>query len=392
MTGPDVDKHSKKPRNLTIDVEANASEPSVEAAGNAVQEAIENETAENVAIFEAGDNATPTEPLVMAAEPIPVVTKASSGAGTFAKIGSGILGGVIALIGGAGLQYAGKLPSFGNSAALTSLQEQVTKLVAAPSVDPATIDALTKAQADIAAQIASTNDAIAQIKAAPAGDDAAALEQKISALESQIAVLPAGGTAGDGAAFKALSDKVAALEAAPQSANGAGAVALAIAASGLKAAIDRGGSFMNELETYATVAPASADIEALRTLAAKGVPSKADLVSGFSDAANAMLSASRVSDPNLGFFAQLTESAKNLVKARPVGDIAGDTPEALVARMEIDLGRGDLDGVLAESAKLPDASKKAGAEYLSAVTARRDTDGLVTKALAAAITAAGAKQ
>ncbi len=392
MTGPDVDKHSKKPRNLTIDVEANAAEPNVEAAGNAVQEAIENETAENVAIFEAGDNATPTEPLVMAAEPIPVVTKASSGAGTFAKIGSGILGGVIALIGGAGLQYAGKLPSFGNSAALTTLQEQVTKLAAATAVDPATIDALTKAQADIAAQIASTNDAIAQIKAAPAGDDAAALEQKISALESQIAVLPAGGTAGDGAAFKALSDKVAALETAPQSANGAGAVALAIAASGLKAAIDRGGSFMNELETYATVAPASADIDALRTLAAKGVPSKADLVSGFSDAANAMLSASRVSDPNLGFFAQLTESAKNLVKARPVGDIAGDTPEALVARMEIDLGRGDLDGVLAESAKLPDASKKAGAEYLSAVTARRDTDGLVTKALAAAITAAGAKQ
>jgi hypothetical protein len=387
MTGPDVEKHSKKPRNVTIDLEANAGEPNVEAAENAA-----HETIENTAIFGAGDDAQ-AEPSVTAAEPTPspVITKSSSGAGTFAKIGSGILGGVIALIGGAGLQYAGKLPSFGNSAALTTLQEQVTKLAATQAVDPAAIDALTKAQADIAAQIASTNDAIAQIKAAPAGDGAAALEQKISALESQIAALPAGGAVGDGAAFKALSDKVAALEAAPQSSNGAGAVALAIAASGLKAAIDRGGSFMNELETYATVAPASADIDALRTLAAKGVPSKADLVSGFSDAANAMLSASRLSDPNLGFFAQLTESAKNLVKARPVGDIGGDTPEALVARMEIDLGRGDLDGVLAESVKLPEAAKTSGADFLSSVAARRDTDSLVTKALAAAITAAGAK-
>ncbi len=390
MTGPDVDKHSKKPRNVTIDLEANALESNVEAAENAAHGAVED-----VTIFGATENA-PTETPVPATgpTPTPVASKSSSAAGTFAKIGSGVLGGAIALIGGAGLQYAGKLPGFGNSAALATLQDQVTKLVSAPAVNTTAIDALAKAQAHFAAQIASANDAIAQIKAAPAGDSAAALEQKVSALESALNGVVSQAPGADPAlnpAFKALSDKVAALEAAPQSSNGAGAVALAIAASGLKAAIDRGGSFMNELETYATVAPGSPDIDALRTLAAKGVPSKADLVSGFSDAANAMLSASRVSDPNLGFFAQLAESAKNLVKARPVGDIAGDTPEALVARMEIDLRRGDLDSVLSESVKLPDASKKVGADYLGAVAARRDTDSLVTKALAAAITAAGAK-
>ena len=391
MTGPDVDKHSKKPRNVTIDLEANAVDSNVEAAENAA-----HGTVENVEIFGNADVAPEETPVVPEpSAPEVAIVKSSSGAGTVAKIGSGILGGVIALIGGAGLQYAGQLPSFGNSAALTTLQEQVTKLAAAPVMDPAAIDALTKAQADFTAQIASANEAIAQLKATPAGEGSAALADKVTALEAAMNGVMSQAPGADPAlnsAFKALSDKVAALEAAPQSSNGAGAVALAIAASGLKAAIDRGGSFMNELETYASVAPASADIEALRTLAAKGVPSKADLVSAFSDAANAMLSASRVSDPNLGFFAQLTESAKNLVKARPVGDIAGDTAEALVARMEIDLGRGDLDGVLSEGAKLPDASKKAGADFLSAVTARRDTDSLVTKALAAAITAAGAKQ
>jgi hypothetical protein len=388
MTGPDVDKHSKKPRNVTIELEATNVEPSIEAAENAANEAVESG-----AIFGPADTVEPiiSDPVLSASDAGAASVKASSGAGTLAKIGSGLLGGIVALVGAAGLQYAGKLPSFSQGASLVTLQAQVDKLSAIPAFDPAAIEGLAKGQTDLTSQVASISDAVAQIKATPIGDSAAAFEQKIAALEAQVASLSAGGAAGDGAALKALSDKVAALETAPQSSNGAGAVALAIAASGLKAAIDRGGSFVNEFETYATVAPASPDVEALRTLAAKGVPSKAELVSGYSDAANVMLSATRVTDPNLGLIAQLTESAKNLVKARPVGDIAGDTPEALLARMEIDLGRGDLEGMLNESAKLPDAAKTAGAAYLASIAARRDTDSLVTKALAAAITAAGAK-
>ncbi len=148
---------------------------------------------------------------------------------------------------------------------------------------------------------------------------------------------------------------------------------------------------MSELETYATVAPASPDVEALRTLAASGVPSRQDLINGFSDAANAMIAASRVPDPNASIWSRLGDSAKNLVKARPVGDIPGDSPEALVARMEVALGRGELDAVLAEAAKLPDAAKTAGAAFLDQVKARRDTDSLVTKALSLALTAAGGK-
>ena len=148
---------------------------------------------------------------------------------------------------------------------------------------------------------------------------------------------------------------------------------------------------MAELETYATVAPSSPDVEALRTLAASGVPSRQDLINGFSDAANAMLAATRVPDPDAGILDRLADSAKNLVKARPVGDIPGDSPEALVARMEVALGRGDLDAVLGEAAKLPDAAKTAGAAYLDQIKARRDTDGLVTKALSLALTAAGGK-
>jgi hypothetical protein len=394
MPGPEY--HSKKPKAVTIDLTANA-----DAAKMAEPEAAPGDTAENV-------NEEIAEPVskaetIAAPSSHPSSTSASSSSaskrsdnsseGFFGKLVAGILGGVIALAGGAGLQTAGYLPSFGGAAELATLKAQVEKLAAAPAaaaIDPPALAALGSAQDELTRKV----DALTAGGASAAGAAAlSALQDRIAALETEMAK-GASGAAADQTqvqAFKDLTAKVTALEASSPAANGSAAVALAIAASGLKAAIDRGGPFMAELETYATVAPASPDVEALRTLAASGVPSRQDLINGFSAAANAMLSASQAPDPNAGVFSRLADSAKNLVKARPVGDIPGDSPEALVARMEVALGRGDLDAVLTEAAKLPVEAKTAGAAYLDLVKARRDTDGLVTKALSLALAAAGGK-
>ncbi len=394
MPGPEI--HSKKPKAVTIDLTANpdAAKTAAAVAKDAAEAADKVETV----IKEA---AKPVESKEPASAPIgsssassaSSAAPAKSSGGFFGKLGAGIVGGLIALGGGAGLQATGYLPPFGGSAELAALKAQVEKLAAAPvapAFDPAALTALGDAQKELARKV----EALAAA-GAPAADTAAlnALQDKITALENALAN-GASVTIADPAqsqAFADLTAKVAALEAKPAGGDGAGAVALAIAASGLKAAIDRGGPFMSELETYATVAPASPDVEALRALAASGVPSRQDLINGFSDAANAMIAASRVPDPNASIWSRLGDSAKNLVKARPVGDIPGDSPEALVARMEVALGRGELDAVLAEAAKLPDAAKSAGAAYLDQVKARRDTDGLVTKALSLALSAAGGK-
>ncbi len=90
------------------------------------------------------------------------------------------------------------------------------------------------------------------------------------------------------------------------------------------------------------------------------------------------------------FLTGLTASAKSLVRSRPVGVIEGDSPEALVARMEVAVSKGDLDAALAEAGKLPDAARAAGIDYIGRLTARRDTDALVTRALTSALSAAGA--
>jgi hypothetical protein len=391
MPGPE--NHSKKPKAVTIDLTANADAAEAAAPESAPDEAAES-AVEQIAepVSSAETIASPSSHSSSTSSSASKQSAISSG-GFFGKLGAGMLGGVIALAGGAALQAAGYLPSFGGAAELTTLKAQVEKLAAAPAapaIDPAALAALAGAQTELAQRV----DALAASGSSAANPSAlSALQEKIAALETSLAN-GAPATASDptrSQAFRDLTAKVAALETSAPAANGSAAVALAIAASGLKAAIDRGGPFMSELETYATVAPASPDVAALRALAASGVPSRQDLTNGFSGAANAMLAASQAPDPNAGIFSRLADSAKNLVKARPVGDIPGDSPEALVARMEVALGRGALDTVLAEAAKLPEAAKTAGAAYLDQVKARRDTDGLVTKALSLALAAAGGK-
>ncbi|MGL4489309.1 MAG: hypothetical protein ACRCU5_07685 [Rhizobiaceae bacterium] len=382
MTGPE---HSKKSKSVTIDLEP-------EAIHEVKAQDVSEPVIETPEVPEEKPFDQPEQPL----HETNTSVAAPQSSGLMGKLGAGVIGGLIALTGGAGLQYGGLLPSFGSGAELGALQAQVDKLSAAPVFDPASIETISRAQGDIATQVSALGSELAQLKTATPGSNneaVGALEAKLAALEGTIANLGSSGTAdpASSAAFKALADKVAALEAKPADAGDAKSVATAIAASGLKAAIDRGGSFMNELETYASVAPASPDVEALRALAAKGVPSQQELLAQFGDAANAMIAAAVVPDPEMGILQRLTESAKGLVKARRVGDVQGDEPDAVVARMEVALQRGDLASVLTQSEKLPEASKVAGKDFLDKITARRDTDTLVTRALGLALAQAGGK-
>lgn len=321
-------------------------------------------------------------------------------------LGAGLAGGALALLGGAALQWGGILPTFGGGAEVAALRQEIAVLSeksGAPAVDPAVIDGLKTGQ-DAAAKSIETlraglseaqaaqkslYDELAALKSSSAAPDGgqAALTEKLAAFETRLEALKPGDASAE---LSALQSQIAALEKRSGETSGASNVAQAIAAAGLKAAIDRGGSFANELETFATVAPASPELEQLKNLAASGVPSKAELSAEFGKAADAMLAAAQPADPNAGLFARLTASAKNVVRSRPVGAVEGDSPEALVARMEIAVNKGDLDAALAEAAKLPDAPRAAGIEFINRLTARRDTDALVTKALTSALSAAGA--
>lgn len=300
-------------------------------------------------------------------------------AATSGLIAAGIVGGLVALAAAGSMQYAGILPSF--NAGRAGSDE-----IAALKTD-----------------LGSLRQQLANVPASTG--DTSALEQRIATLES---------TKGEAPQVDALSEKIATLESTLQSERSAQAsataeltrrltdaetkineprddieVARAIASAGLKAAIDRGGPFLTELDTLSKVIPDDPAIASLQSFAATGVPSRSELMQKFPDVANAMLSAINQPDPNQGIVERLTESAFSLVKVRPVGNIEGETPDAMIARMENKLRNGDLQGAALEWNGLPEAARTASADYKKSLDARIEVENLVGGTLNRAITSTG---
>ncbi|CVI19184.1 conserved hypothetical protein [Agrobacterium fabacearum CFBP 5771] len=300
-------------------------------------------------------------------------------AATSGVIAAGIVGGLVALAAAGSMQYAGILPSF-------NVSKTGSDEIAALRIE-----------------LGSLRQQLANVPAA--GGDTSALEQRIAALE---------GAKGEAPQVDALSEKITALESALTSERSAQAsataeltrrltdaetkineprddieVARAIASAALKAAIDRGGPFLTELDTLSKVTPDDPAIASLQSFAATGVPSRSELMQKFPDVANAMLSAINRPDPNQGIMERLTESAFSLVKVRPVGNIEGETPDAMIARMENKLRNGDLQGAALEWNGLPEAAKTASADYKKSLDARIEVENLVGGTLNRAITSTG---
>ena len=56
-------------------------------------------------------------------------------------------------------------------------------------------------------------------------------------------------------------------------------------------------------------------------------------------------------------------SVRALVRVRPVGEIKGDDPAAVVTQVQAALGRGDVGAAMADYAKLPNSSRAASADW-----------------------------
>jgi hypothetical protein len=349
-------------------------------------------------------------------------------------LGTGVAAAVVAIALFAGLQWTGVLPVPGSNAGgaagsniladdLEALKQSVATLEKGASVATGEvglalenrIDALEAAVGSSAGsgeaetRLAELENKVAAITS-PAGDAGASanseivtgLGDKISAIEkaqtsqqaslqsieSSISDLGKKITADEQAqeqTIKALEGRLAAIEKTLDAPREDIKVARALAAASLKAAIDRGGSFMAELEAFASVDGDSPTIDQLRSLAAAGVPSRATLLTRLPASANAMISADETGTASGGLFDHLLSSATSLVKVRPVGEVAGDSVEAIVARLETRMKNGDLQGAVDEWNTLPQASKDASQDYMSDVQARIEAEKLVSGAITAAL-------
>ncbi len=441
-------RHSKSSREpVTIDLEADKSE-AVESE-KADAPVTDDPVDRSADIDSAGDaeGADDTQPEASGdgerdgreSEPSTPIRRSTS---ITALLGAGIVGGIIAIGGNVFLQQTGLLGASQNPSVsdlnteIADLRTQIDAGLA--KVERTAGEATRKAVAEVRSEleaaiadgttdIAALKDSVAQMQTAleageggdtaalqalrtrlddleqklsnmtdvPGGDGAsealAAMQKQVDGLGGSVAALQeavsklSAGADENAASFDRIDNEIANLSARLDQQGSNPEVARAIAAAALKSAIDRGLPFMSELETYASVAPGSPEIDALRNLAARGVPTRSDIASLMGETANAMVAAANASGEDAGFWAQLVASAQSLIKVRPIGMIEGDTPDAIVARMEVAVNANDYSAALAEFNTLPDAAKAAGQALADKILARSQVDDLIDKALAAAL-------
>ncbi|NLS05658.1 hypothetical protein HGP14_20125 [Rhizobium sp. P32RR-XVIII] len=340
---------------------------------------------------------TPEEPaqpeMRAASEP---VRQPQRGGTTSGLIAAGIFGGLVALLGAGVIQYAGYLPApsaplqetspetANLSAEIDGLKQSVASLAAAPDTANAALE-----------DRISTLETAAKTPATAAPADTAAvdaLNQKVADLTSQVEQLQASLSQSSQQEASSDADIAKRLEEAEKKLNEPRqdvAVAKAIAAAALKAAIDRGGPFMAELDTFAGVSPDDPAVADLRNFAETGVPSRTELIRQIPDVATAIVHSADQQYPNQSWSDRLMASAKSLVIVRPVGNIEGDSVEAVAARMEDKVKNGDLPGASDEWNNLPANAKQASAAFKQSLEARIRVEELVAGTLSNAISGTG---
>ncbi|MCM2396338.1 hypothetical protein NBH19_09630 [Rhizobium sp. S95] len=331
---------------------------------------------------QAATEPSPSDPTPRQSAPAPRPAPATS-----SLVAAGILGGLIALIAAGSMQYAGFLPaaspatsSDSDTSALSSeveaLRSQIATLSAAGPVttDPALANRLAALEASVASRPEATVD--------PAAVEE--LRLKLAQNEEALATLR-NAVAGNSQALSDSERRLAEAEKKIEEPRTDVQMARAIAVTALKSAIDRGGPYLAELDALASIAPDDPAVEGLRPHAATGVQSRADLIRRFSQTADAALAAIHQPDPNEGIGQRLLSSALSVVKVRPVGNVEGSTPEAIIARMEDKLQNGDLKGASLEWDTLPDAAKAASSGFNDLLKTRIDVEALIGAAMAAAV-------
>lgn len=225
-----------------------------------------------------------------------------------------------------------------------------------------------------------------QIRQAPDTAALSILSARLEAVETKLATLPQepGDAAMTGALTARADDlerRLAALESKMQGAANLDhtAVSLGFALGRLRAAVFEGRPYGADLDRVSrliasagqvpsedALARMAAALDQLRDRATSGVPTVEMLRAEFGATAPAILS----EQSDGGWTGDLRARLASLVTVRRTGEIAGDHPEARVARAETRLGDGDLVAAVQELAALDGRAAEAAGSWLANARAR----------------------
>lgn len=351
-----------------------AREPVGDAPGEATTDATTAKPAANRSANRSDSQAMPILPLA-------------------AALAGAVAGAVLSLI----LAYAGAFPRPDADPRIDALEQRLSAM--ARPQDAARLERL---EAELAA-----------LKAAP-GPDLVPLQAEIEALGERITALPAPSADGTGTvdpalagAVAALTDRLAAAEAIAQADKQALAgLATQVAAlqqqlaeqreaasaaartaaregaqlpalvAGLDTALATGRAFGGELAQLRGLLPDLAVPDAVATSAESGLPTADALVTRFRQALPELAGA-LPTDPNAPIQDQALGFFRNLLALRPSEEIAGDTPEAVLSRLEAAIERRDFRTAAPLFAQLPEPMLAAAGDLPQAIATRAEAETLL---------------
>ena len=196
-----------------------------------------------------------------------------------------------------------------------------------------------KARADAAFEAAQKN---AAVPAAQAAD-----HKEIEALAARVAALEQ--------ALKSSEARVAATAGADKAGR------LAFVAVALRAAVERGEPFAQELAAVRPLVPTRKRSAPLEPFAASGVPRAAALARELSALTGADACRRGRRAARDGFIDRLQANAERLVRIRPINEAPGDDPATVIGRADVKAAHGDLAGARRRTRQPAGRGARAGA-------------------------------
>ena len=266
------------------------------------------------------------------------------------------------------------------TAAVAALQQRVDKLPAA-AVDVAPLEAQLKT-------LASRVDAVA---AGASSADAGALAANIATLQQNFMVLSqkfaalgdrTGATDAAVAALKteldaakAAIDKAAA---APSAKSIATAMQLPLLISALEADLTAGRPYDADLKSLRAALPEARVPASVTDAAGTGLPAAQQLVDAF-EAKMPDIMAARPARTDAGWQAEAGDWLKNLLALRQQGEQAGDTPDAVLSRVEGAVNRHDFAGAAKLLAQLPQPMQAAAGPVATQIGALAEAQAFIAE-------------
>jgi hypothetical protein len=149
--------------------------------------------------------------------------------------------------------------------------------------------------------------------------------------------------------------------------------AQAVAALALEQRLRAGEPFAAEWAALSRLGADGAALATLKPYSDTGAPTAAALAASFAKIAPSLVAADNPETRD-GVMDRMLDHMRKLVRVRAVGEVAGDDPAALVSQIEAALARGQAASALGIYARLPEAARKAGADWAKTADARIAAD------------------